>query len=308
MFINYRKYKKKVFLFFCFLNFQSIIALSNEITQQELDSFVHRYLNSSFGVIDISKSSSVSRTIIRCNIHYCFSTIENIKVNRNTAEAIVRSQLREHLDLFDYLTEIRTSSEFLPYLEKYQDLKMQLIKKDLSPGIKIILVGDEHLYPYWSHEGPAVAICDSLTGMVWINANNWNNCIKHDPLLAEFMIFHELAHCDLNRDHGDNDNPLSFMDETLTVSLLHNLITRPMDSCRLMDPDNIIESGGFDRGDIEQNLEQLYTEAFSKDKFYNDNEYNCEFCEEDSVNFTAIVSKEILHLKQKLQQLAQEQL
>lgn len=55
---------------------------------------------------------------------------------------------------------------------------------------------------------------ESKPRKVIIDLNYWNNATKADK---EFIIFHELGHCFLNRDHLDESNP-----DNTCVSIMHS--------------------------------------------------------------------------------------
>ena len=69
---------------------------------------------------------------------------ETVKVEMNTAKEIVKSALRQH-NLLDDLAEIETSPELLPYLERYQSLKIRLTGRSAQPDIKMIFLEKEEM-------------------------------------------------------------------------------------------------------------------------------------------------------------------
>ena len=248
----------------------------------------------------------------------------SIKIEMNRAQAIVKASLRQHLDLFDYLSEITTHPEVLPYLEKYEALKMRLTSKPLSTDLKIVLVGDQHISSHFIGKGAGIARCDFTEGIVFINANSWNSCIKHDDVFSEFLIFHEIAHCDLKRTHDDDgeENTLSFMDQFLITHSINQVINGPIKSCISIDAlgifrEAVAEISGqvsLGRNYIEENLEKLYTELFSKNKFYDYDESHfyrgshTQYTEvEDLSEFTTVVNNDLIAIKRKLQRLARDQ-
>ena len=338
-----RKYLSILF----FIGLMSNIALGIEVSEEKIDQFTHRYLNDGFGEsdrhchdgycyfeplrgdIDVYWRKYGDEEYENNNRENSFQNNTRIKINIDRAEEIVKASLRQHQDLFEYLSEITTSSELLPYLEKYKALKMKFTSKPLSPGLKIILVEDQHIPPSFIGRGAGVGRCDYSEGIVLINANSWNSCIKHDDVLSEFLVFHEIAHCDLKRTHGDDDDGdgdgfLSFMDQFLTGNSLNQVLTGPIkNSCESsIDALNVFREMwsswpnelSFERGYIQDNLEQLYAELFSKDKFYNYDDLHYENNDhteyrgvEDLSEFTTVVNNDIVAIKQKLQRLARDQ-
>ena len=310
-------------------------ALGIEVTEQELDQFVHRYLNTDvghrgdrhchdgycyFGIsrgnIDVYWRNYGDEEYLN-NLEYILKNNTKIKIETNEAQAIVRDLLRQHLDIFDHLSEIITNPKLLPYLEKYETLKMRSTSKPLSPGLKIIIVGDQHISPHLTGGG-GMARCDFSEGLVIINANSWNGCIKHDDILKEFLIFHEIAHCDLKRRHNDGiGDLLSFMDNFLIGEILKQTLNGPIESCRsTIDTLNLYlyeySDQSIDRSYIEDNLEQLYTELFSQDRFYDNydgwqHENHDDYTEvADLSEFTTVVNNDLIAIKQKLQRLARD--
>ena len=330
----------------------SNIALGVEVTERELDQFVHRYLNDNGGYndrhchdgycyfntlrgdINVYWSNNYGDEEYEKNMEYVLAETWNnsnarIKIEINEAQAIVKASLRQHLDLFDYLSDITTSFELLPYLEKYKALKVRFTGRIVQPYLRIILVGDQHIPPDFIRE-VGVARCDFTEGIVLVNVNSWNSCIKHDDVFSEFLIFHEVVHCDLKRFHDDGEeNNLSFMNQFLTAHIFHQIVTGPIRSCRYIDPLGLFEklfdkemSDGlsFSRNYIEDNFEELYAETFSKDKFYDYDESHYEYEPydgrhdhtlymevEDLSEFTTVVNNDLIAIKQKLQQLARDQ-
>ncbi len=171
-------------------------ALSIEVTEQELDQFVHRYLNNhlkdhdqhchdgycylstSRGNIDVYWRNYGDEEDISnqedtndkedMNDKEDVSNHNRIKIEIDRAQEIVKVLLRQHLDLFDYLSEITTHPELLPYLEKYKALKMRFTSKLLPTSLKIILVGNQHIPPHIIEKGAGVARCDFTEGIVLI--------------------------------------------------------------------------------------------------------------------------------------------
>ncbi len=143
--------------------------------------------------------------------------------------------------------------------------------------------------------------------------------MKFDDVFSEFLIFHEIAHCDLKRVHNDDggDNVLSFMDQFLIGHSLKQVINGPIELCESIDALDVFKKmsdpASFNRDYIEDNFEELYTELFSKDKFYDYDESHYEddhtqYTEvEDLSEFTTVVNNDLIAIKQKLQRLARDQ-
>ena len=312
-------------------------ALGVEVTEQEIDQFVHRYLNTDvdhrgdrhchdgycyFGIsrgnIDVYWRNYGDEEYLN-NLEYILKNNTKIKIETNEAQAIVRDLLRQHLDIFDHLSEITTETELLLYLEKYEALKMRFTSKPLSPGLKVILIGDQHISPHFIGTGSGLARCDFSEGIVLINVNSWNSCIRYDDVFSEFLIFHEIAHCDLKRRHNDGTSDLlSFMDNFLIEEILRQTLNGPIESCRsTIDTLNLYlyeySDQSIDRSYIEDSFEQFYMELFSQDRFYDNydgwqHENHDDYTEvEDLSEFTTVVNNDLIAIKQKLQRLARDQ-
>ena len=312
------------------------LALRAEVTDQELDQFVYRYLN------DYNEKES------HCRDGYCYyilpiedtdynplsEDIGMIKIEENAAKAIVKSLLREY-EVLEDLAEIRTSPELLPYLEKYRSLKIESTGRSIQPDIKIVFAGDGSQAGGFCHFSSGLVLIQPITG----------SCFQNDAYSTEFLILHELTHCDLGRHHHDynydakdnNINPsgfFSFMNLKLLDILSNNSCDERFgiedDSQQYLLPD-------FDRSHVEANFGQLYTELFSRDQFYHDEGFHIrnypyntlDFFDdyrskvesyverkieeekvmeevEDLGKFTNAVENDLLQYKQMLQQLIQE--
>ena len=316
---------KKLFIF----NSLVILSLhtltfSAEMTDQELDQFVYRYLN------DYNEKES------HCRDGYCYylSLEGMIKIEENAAKAIVKSLLREH-EVLEDLAEIRTSPELLPYLEKYRSLKVESTGRPIQPDIKIVFAGD----------GSQVGgFCDFSSGLVFIQPII-GSCFQNDAYSTEFLIFHELTHCDLGRHHSDyyddakDDNiDSSGFFSFMNLKLLDILSNNSCDERFSIEDDSQRHLlSNIDRNHVEANFGQLYAELFTKDQFYHDDGFHIRYYsylsyssftddyrseaesyaerdieeeraieeEKDLSEFTNIVRNDLLRYKQLFQQLAE---
>ncbi len=106
----------------------------------------------------------------------------------------------ESLDVFDRIAQLETDPEFLPYIEKYNTLKIQQTGQPINPHVKIVFSRStlRNLdYQYFN----TTAFCSKFTRIIFIDRSSWN---YYSEIFREFLIFHELGHCDLNKDHTED--------------------------------------------------------------------------------------------------------
>ena len=151
------------------ISLQSITAFSFEMTDPELRQSIRRYL----------------------------SIYDN--VDENTVDRFVEL-VNRHSDLFNHLAEIETDPEFLPYVEKYSDLKIKFTGQPINADIKVVF-SNNPLRPSNYNESAAYAgTCDWLTRVVFMDRGFWNH-YQDNEKMKEAVLFHEMGHCDLNKIH-----------------------------------------------------------------------------------------------------------
>ena len=247
--------KKYLYLFSLATLSLHTLAFSAEVTNEELDQFVHRYLH------DTTQDKNR-----HCHDGYCYYTYydfrheippKRIKIEENTAKEIVKSLLRQH-NLLEDLAQVRTNPEFLPYLERYQALKLESTGRPMQPDITMILVRDERVTFY------TAGYCDfAAGGLIMINARYWS-CTQNDAHLRELFVFHQLAHCDLGRSHRDYNNYSYDFDDDF-LSFMNFYLINLLDSCGQKDS---MPSPSFGRSYLEENFEQSFIQnCFQKISF-----------------------------------------
>ena len=168
--------------------------------------------------------------------------------------------IRENSDVFQYLAETTTDPEFLPYLDRYFDLKEEL--KGPSTDTDITVIFSHNPLKSTDHDKFILysGMCDNLTNFVFIDRGFWNYHSDNEKI-REAIISHEAGHCDLDRIHYWNDTDFSFMDnDTLELLLLPNppnytdiwhFLNRPYDT--------ILKA----KSDIDEAFNFMYQELFS---------------------------------------------
>ena len=197
---------------------QAITAFGFEMTDPELRQSIRRYL----------------------------SIYENI--DENIVDRFVEL-VNRHSDLFHHLAEIETDPEFLPYVKKYSELKMQFIDQPIDPHVQITF--SENTLE------PATTFCDPLTRIIFIDRILWNQ-FEDNETLKKTIVFHALGHCDLNRDDiSPSSEVASFMNTAVWPPLL------------------VAENS------LEELFETMYQELFSRE---NTRENHCDISEDVCIN------------------------
>ena len=161
------------------ISLQSITAFSFEMTEPELRESIRRYL----------------------------SIYDN--VDENTVDRFVEL-VNRHPDLFNHLAEIETDPEFLPYVEKYSDLKMQFTNRPIDEDVHITFSNN-------SLTG-AIGVCDPFTRIIFLDRNFWNQ-YKDNKKPIEALLSHAMGLCDLDR-HNLPTTVASFMNPEIVTAIL----------------------------------------------------------------------------------------
>ena len=218
-------------------------------------------------VISQSRASIASKMLYSSNdaqsrqaIHrYLSSMYKDNPIAQDVADDFLHL-IRENSNVFHYLAETNTDPEFLPYLEKYFDLKEEL--KGPSTNTDVTVIFSHNPLKSTDHDKsiPYSGMCDHLTNFVFIDQGFWNHHSDNEKI-KEALILHEVGHCNLNRSHDWNDNDFSFMDhDTLGLLLLPNppsysdiwhFMNRPYDT--------ILKA----KSDVDKTFRNMYQELFS---------------------------------------------
>ncbi len=126
--------------------------------------------------------------------------------------------------MFNYLAELETDDEFLSYLEKYSDLKLKFTGHPIDPDVKVTFITNSSSYYNKIIQGKP-AVCDPFTRIIFFDPHFWRSQEGYERT-RERVLFHELGHCDLYRNHSSLEDS-SFMRvrglETLLASHPTNL-------------------------------------------------------------------------------------
>ena len=122
----------------------------------------------------------------------------------------IRQFIDDNSDVFNRITQLETDSEFLPYIEKYNTLKIQHIGQPINPNIKVVFSRNSlRIFDYTYYE--MIAVCETLTDTIFMDRGSWNH---YPEIFREFLLFHELGHYDLNRPHTRD---FSIMNDSYTL-------------------------------------------------------------------------------------------
>ena len=121
----------------------------------------------------------------------------------------IQNALQPHSDFIsNTLSKIQTDSEFEPYIEKYEALKGQYMGDGrpipVNPNVKVFLSAAP--FPRSSGYDESligVGVCFPFNSIVIIDRGFWQYYENNDEI-REAVLFHELGHCDLGQQHGQN--------------------------------------------------------------------------------------------------------
>ena len=208
------------------ISLQSMTAFSFEMTEPELRESIRRYLS----------------------IYY--NVDENI-VDQFIIEPFVEL-VNRHSDLFNHLAEIETYPEFLPYVEKYSDLKVKFTGQPINADIKVVFSNN----PINNNNNKFIGACDPLTRIIFIDRSLWS---QYSETFKEAIFSHAMGLCDLNREKiyaiSSANTILSFMN-----TYLLNLLFLP-DSPERLHINSITKA----RENLDETFETMYQELFSRE-------------------------------------------
>ena len=220
------KFFKLIYIGFVVLIFslQSTVTLGFGMSDQELDQAIRKYL----------------------------SIYNNYQIDENVVNDLTRLiRGRNYSYIFNYLAAIKTDDEFLPYLEKYSDLKLKFTGRSIDPDVKVTFITNN--YPYYDESIRTHAVCDRFTRIIFVDPHFWQSQEGYERT-RERVLFHELGHCDLYRNESSTKD-ISFM----RVRNLERLLASNHNP---MDLDHIFET--------------LYEELFSEQNTLHIRCYNTE--------------------------------
>ena len=130
-------------------------------------------------------------------IYRYLSIYDNIDPNVVNELALI---VKRNASIFNYLTKAETDTEFLPYIEKYSDLKMQFKNQPIDTDTKVLF--SIHPLKTSDHNNTInfSGYCDFFTRAIFIDRGFWQSH-KDNERVRESLLFHELGHCDLDREH-----------------------------------------------------------------------------------------------------------
>ena len=201
---------------------QSTMAFSFDLTEEGINKAIEKYLSFQMDNIDESAVNELTQLV------------------------------RDNLDVFSYIAKAQTDPTVLPYLEKYNALKMRYTGQPINSDVKVILSNNPLKNPPHDMSGVLAGWCDYFTRTVFLDRDFWN-FHKDNEKMREALLFHELGHCDLSRRHGsrmdwgrDERKPyFSFMSD---AHLLEPLLLIP-NFFELMASGSLEQySGDYERG------------------------------------------------------------
>ena len=156
---------KSIITYISLISLYSITSLGSQISEARVNQAAHRYLS----------------------IH------ENIE--ENTFDKLVEL-INRHPYLFNHLAQIETDPEFLPYIERYSNLKMRFTGRSIDPDIKVVFSNK----PLNSSTEDIIyaGICDRLTRTIFIDRNFWDQNADNEKF-REAILSQTMGFCDLNR-------------------------------------------------------------------------------------------------------------
>ena len=201
---------------------QSTVAFSFEMTNEGINTAIENYY-------------------LMHTRHDIYPTLLELGLGINQEDFFnrVTEMVREHSDVFNYIAEAQTDPEFLPYIEKYNTLKMRFIGQSINPNVKVLFAGNPTKRTSHDVTFSFSGICDNFTRTVFLDRDFWDYH-KNNEEVRESLLFHELGHCDLMRKHLDGFNDVddaidarqpyfSFMHiDGLQIFILSKLFNRRM--------------------------------------------------------------------------------
>ena len=198
-----------------------------------------------FGV-DINKRDSLGRTAFYWALIGRNEKVAKALIERN-AEVIPNSngsRIFRPVNLYNIVSSqcisdpprvwinAQTHSEFLPYIERYLSVKEEIIgQSQLDYPVKVLFYRSESevwrqvsqiLTANFTVQGTATCILNSRH--ILVNYDAWVNLSSN---MKEVILFHELGHCDLSRDHTEELQSIMNTNYTLSgVNINENSILR----------------------------------------------------------------------------------
>ena len=218
---------------------QSVMALGFSMDPQSLNQSVRKYL----------------------------SIYNNYQIDENIDEDVVDDFIefiQQNADVYNYIAVAETDPEFLPYLQKYSDLKLHYTGRPMDSDIKVLFSAT----PTNSNRLKGdTSIADDFTRVIFMDRNFWNYH-RDNQKVRETLLFHELGHVDLYREDiliwSDKKHFYSFMSIRLLAFIV---LPEPIDLNRTFyrdSPKKIAEIRGL-RAALDSLFQILYEELFSEE-------------------------------------------
>ena len=179
---------------------------------------------------------------------------------------IFKKFIRQNPDVFNYIATAQIDPEFLPYLEKYSNLKLKFMGRPIDPDVKVLFSRDVLKDTDHDRTGTSAGVSDDFTRVVFLDRGYWDHH-KNNDKVREHVLFHELGHVDLYREHIHfyNDKHLySFIGAASSLIIL----PIPVDLNRTWyrrDPIKFEEISIL-RANLDTLFDILYEELFSEEK------------------------------------------
>ena len=184
--------------------------------------------------------------------------------------------IQRHSDVFQYLADAQTATEVLPYLDEYNALKLKYTNRPLDPDVKVIFTN--HPLKTTPHDTTTndAGICDPLTRVILLDRDFWEYHNQNERL-RKSVLFHELGHCDLYRNHSNEEDSAEGPIDHTNFSLMTNrgilfsatlLLSNPFlrsSHARAIRPLEEAYENIFD-ANLDRVLEAMFEELFSEEK------------------------------------------
>ena len=110
--------------------------------------------------------------------------------------------LRPHSDLlFNTIPQMQTDPEFEPYIKRYEALKAQYTGIHTSISTKVFLSASPLPVKDYESSLKKSAFCVLPLDIIIVDRDTWEH---YQDEVRQFILFHELGHCDLDQGHNSN--------------------------------------------------------------------------------------------------------
>ena len=184
--------------------------------------------------------------------------------------------IKRHSDVFQYLADAQTATEVLPYLDEYNALKLKYTNRPLDPDVKVIFTNRPLKRTPHDSSTYNAGMCEPMTRVILLDRDFWEYHNQNERL-KKSVLFHELGHCDLYRNHSnEEDNSEGPIDHT-HFSLMNDrgfffsaklLLPNPFlksSHARAIRPLEEAYKNIFD-ANLDRVLEAMFEELFSEER------------------------------------------